>query len=402
MDSWAIHNLGSFARLPEDEMVARFGLEIIGLLKQARGEAFRAPNWNVKDDKFFWATDLEGAIETIEPLNFVLSKGVEQIFQNLDYAGLSTQDAKITLKGRAREKIYRIRLVFPTKNQKVWIRQIVTKIELDPPGFNIEGVGIEFRSTKPRAVQNNLYSGTVMEPENLDLIVSKLKKVVGLEKIGLPKLRDSWSEAFYMTENLSTLIEEKDRFKVRKEKFKVQSSKFKVENSGVRSQESDLSGQWSVVGGQKEQLKVQSSKFKVGNSGVSTARGSGRQSEPPAVAGGGSDEFQVPDSGVGTQYSVPSTQSETVISHQFRASFYYLPKPITARVFFESGEPKALLIKGKREMVRTAGGPWRMDAEWYKAKEWRRDEWDIETESGAVYRVFTDKNGEAFVDGGYD
>ncbi len=376
MDSWAIHDLGSFAQLPEDEMVARFGLEIVGLLKQARGEAFRAPNWNVKDDKFFWATDLEGAIETIEPLNFVLSKGVEQIFQNLDYAGLSTQDAKITLKGRAREKIYRIRLVFPTKNQKVWIRQIVTKIELDTPGFNIEGVGIEFRSTKPRTVQNNLYSGTVMEPENLDLIVSKLKKVVGLEKIGLPKLRDSWSEAFYMTENLSPLIEEKDRFKVRKEKFKVQSSKFKVENSGVRSQESDLSGQWSVVGG--------------------------RQSEPPAVAGGGSDEFQVPDSGVGTQYSVPSTQSETVISHQFRASFYYLPKPITARVFFESGEPKALLIKGKREMVRTAGGPWRMDAEWYKAKDWRRDEWDIETESGAVYRVFTDKNGEAFVDGGYD
>ncbi len=53
-------------------------------------------------------------------------------------------------------------------------------------------------------------------------------------------------------------------------------------------------------------------------------------------------------------------------------------------------------------MVRNAGGPWRMDAEWYKPEEWRRDEWDIETETGAVYRVFTDKNGEAFVDGGYD
>ena len=71
-------------------------------------------------------------------------------------------------------------------------------------------------------------------------------------------------------------------------------------------------------------------------------------------------------------------------------------------MFFEGGEPKAILMKGKREMVKVAGGPWRKDTDWHETKKWQRDEWDIETETGAVYRIFVDKNGDAFVDGGYD
>ncbi len=348
MDSWAIHDLGAFARLPADEMVARFGLEILELRRLAEGTAFRAVNWNVKEDKFFWAKDMEGAIETIEPLNFVLSNGIVSIFENLDYAGLSTQSVKIILSGRGNEKIYRIRLVFPTKNQKLWIRQIVTKIELDSPGFNIERVSMEFRSTRPRTVQNNLYSGTILEPENLNLIVTKLKKVVQLDKIGVPKLRDSWSEPFCMSEDISVLIRDQQEFRVPGAEFRVGGDEFQVSSSGEK--------------GKRKKEK-----------GKNRTRESQFRSHPSSV-----------------------------IRHQFGASFYYLPHPVKARVFFESGEPKALLMKGKRELVRTAGGPWRMDAEWYKAKEWRRDEWDIETETGAVYRVFVDKNGEAFVDGGYD
>ncbi|NNE67585.1 MAG: hypothetical protein HKN33_13560 [Pyrinomonadaceae bacterium] len=400
MDSWAIHDLGSFAALPKDEMVARFGPEIVELQRQAAGEAFRAPNWNVRDDKFFWEKDLEGAIETIEPLNFVLSTGVAEIFQNLDYVGLSTQSSKITLHGRKKKKAYRIRLVFPTKNQKVWLRQIVTRIELETPGFNIDRVEIVFRSTKPRTVQNKLYSGTILEPENLNLIVSKLKKVVGLEKVGVPRLRDSWRKRFYMTEDLSALIAEK--------KFQVSSSKFQVGDS---------------------------------DDAMRTARGSEWQSEPSAVAGGDEEEFQVPsfkfqvrdkDSGPKennsekqTRNEKPETRNSTQTSGlRTQASelrpqtsglntqgapqaslipvFYYFPQPVRARVFFEGGEPRAILVRGKREMVKTSGGPWRKDAEWYEEKKWQRDEWDIETEAGAVYRVFVDKNGEAFVEGGYD
>ena len=151
MDSWAVHDLQTFCQLPEDEMVERFGSEILGLRRLASGQSFRAPNWNVKEDKFYWEKELQGVIETLEPLNFIISKGVMQIFQNLDYVGLSTQSAKIIVRGRKKKKTYRVRIVFPTKNKKIWIRQIMTKIELNTPKFNIDHVALEFRSTKPRS-----------------------------------------------------------------------------------------------------------------------------------------------------------------------------------------------------------------------------------------------------------
>jgi hypothetical protein len=187
-------------------------------------------------------------------------------------------------------------------NEKIWLRQMVSKVEQDPPEFGIEYVEAEFESCRPRAVQNNLYSGAVLEPENLDLVVSKLKKVVGVKEIGVPRLRDSWSRPFALTENLSGLTRDVD------------------EKAG-----------------------------------------------------------------------------ETIFS-----AFYRYLSPLKARIGFENGMPRTISIKGKKQAVRVAAGPWRTDAEWHKASVFARDEWDIETETGAVYRVVMGAPGEGLVEGGFD
>ncbi|MEZ5308375.1 MAG: hypothetical protein R2684_14615 [Pyrinomonadaceae bacterium] len=303
MDAWAIHDLGAFSDLPEDEMVARFGPEIVGFRERARGVSYRQPNWNVREDLFVWSTELDGEIETIEPLNFLLSEGISGIFKNLNFAALSTQSIRVRLSGRERSKTYLVRIVFPTTNQKLWLRQIVTKIELDPPDFNIDRVALEARAAKPRVVQNKLYSGTVLEPENLNVLVSKLRKVVKVSEIGIPKLCDSWRAPFCIVGDLDPLVKD--------------------------------------VAEDSEEVAVTS-------------------------------------------------------------SFYYFAEPISANVFFEDGEPKVMTIRGERKTITRSGGPWRMRSEWYESDEIRRDEWDLETEDGLLYRLFVDKNGKAFVDGGYD
>jgi len=302
MDAWGIGTLGEFTRLPGDDMVERFGLEIVPHREAAAGRAYRAPAWNVRDNDFLWSRRLDGEIKTIEPLNFILSAGVRQVFENLSYAGLSTQTAKVILSGRGGGKTYTVRLVFPVLNEKIWLRQAVSKIEQDPPGFGIECVELEFEACRPRSVQNNLYSGAVLEPENLDLVVSKLKKVVGVSEIGVPKLRDSWSRPFSLMEDLRGLTREVD--------------------------------------------------------------------ERPG---------------------------ETVFS-----AYYRYAKPLKMRIGFEKGTPRTVSIKGKKQKVRVAAGPWRADAEWHKANGFARDEWDIETETGAVYRVVVSGPGEGLVEGGFD
>lgn len=302
MDSWGIGTLGEFRQLPEDKMVERFGQEIVAHRETASGSLYRAAAWNVKDNNFLWSRRLESEIKTIEPLNFVLSTGIREVFANLRYTGLSTQSSAITLSGRDGSKTYKVRIVFPTRNEKLWLRQMISKVELDPPGFGVGNVSAVFEPCKPRAVQNNLYSGAVLEPENLDLIVSKLKKVVGIEEIGLPKIRNSWRRGFYLTEDLSGLIRDVDRKPV------------------------------------SNCLPV----------------------------------------------------------------FYYYTEPVETRIAFESGTPKALFVRGHARRVKTASGPWRMDAEWFAAERFVRDEWDLEMDDGALYRVAVKPRGESSIEGGWD
>ncbi len=302
MEKWAIHTLGEFCQLPEDEMVARFGKEVVQLMRVADGSSFRQFNWNSEEDIYNWEEELKGEIETIEPLNFILSKGIGIIFNNMDQIGLSTQQAKISLSGRSSVKDYLVKIVFPNKKKKVWLKQIISKVELSPPGFGIDKVRVEFKPCKPRTIQNDLFEGVILEPENLDLLVSKLQKTVGIAKIGIPVIQNSWKDPFRLKNDISVLF--RDSF---------------INNH------------------------------------------------------------------------------ETIGSN-----FYYLPKSVRSKLFFKDNIPIRLLVGGKSLDVINAGGPWRKNTEWFNRSIWSRDEWDVETAGGAVYRVFRTDSGEVYVEGGYD
>ncbi len=51
--------------------------------------------------------------------------------------------------------------------------------------------------------------------------------------------------------------------------------------------------------------------------------------------------------------------------------------------------------------MRAARGPWRSSGNWWDNNGWSRNEWDVETDDGALYRLFEENNGW-YVDGIYD
>jgi protein ImuB len=84
---------------------------------------------------------------------------------------------------------------------------------------------------------------------------------------------------------------------------------------------------------------------------------------------------------------------------------------VPARVQVEEGRPVRVTterrgLSGGR--IEKAAGPWRTSGEWWLAdaksdSPWDRDEWDVTVSDGATYRLFRDRDANAwFIDGVLD
>jgi protein ImuB len=76
--------------------------------------------------------------------------------------------------------------------------------------------------------------------------------------------------------------------------------------------------------------------------------------------------------------------------------------PILAEVELKDGRPvfiSSLKVSGK--VVKTPRGPWCTSGGWWDQRRWMRQEWDVETSEGTVYRLFYAK-GNWSIEGIYD
>jgi protein ImuB len=305
MLEWGIEDFDSFSHLPEDEMADRFGQEAVRLFRRVKGTEFRAASWNVKENEFRWSNSFDTEIRSVEPLKFIVSTGVRKIFEKLKRACLGTQECRISLRGCDGTCEHGVKTIVPTLNEKLWLRLINLKLESEPLGFYVTDIGIEFIPAKMRSIQSDLFSANVLEPEQIGLVASKVRKLVGDGNVGVPVPLDSWEpRAFALEDDLASL-----------------------------------------------------------------------------------SHRHVAD--------IP----ERIFPGRV---FFYFPKPVRIKVFFDGSIPAMLVIKGKRHRVVASGGPWRVDGGWWGEGAWHRDEWDIETDAGSLFRMCLERDGEYYLEGGYD
>lgn len=184
--------------IPEDDLISRYGRsfrDVIDVIEQ-KGRQLLTPN--VKDSQISWSYHLDAPVEDFEQLIFLLNHGLEKMFGEIDHLGLSTEHLDIAFKlTNKTKKAYEIKTSFPTLERSFWLKLINLRISLDPPEGNIVAVDVVSHFTKPRPAQKGLYAVTRPEPERLLLTVNKLKKMVGEENVGVPKLLDQrLAEAF--------------------------------------------------------------------------------------------------------------------------------------------------------------------------------------------------------------
>jgi len=75
--------------------------------------------------------------------------------------------------------------------------------------------------------------------------------------------------------------------------------------------------------------------------------------------------------------------------------------PMPATVEMRSGRPALLHSPAFTGPIARARGPWRLSGHWWDDRAWDRDEWDVQTRDGGLFRLVRQKE-EWFVDGFFD
>ena len=212
--------------VPKDDLINRYGRafsNVVDVIEQ-KGRQLLTPN--VKDGQISWSYHLASPVEDFEQLIFLLNHGLEKLFSEIARLALSTEQLDISFKLRNKvRKTYEIKTSFPTLERTFWLKLINLRVALDPPESEILAVDVVSHFTKPRPAQKGLYAVSRPEPERLLLTVNKLKKLVGEENVGVPKiLNERIAEAFVL--DADAMPKGRERIEIKDEKAVIAFSYF--------------------------------------------------------------------------------------------------------------------------------------------------------------------------------
>ncbi len=302
LDQWGIRNFGEFAALPALGVAARLGEEGTRLQKLARGEGQRQLRLREEPVFFREEKDLEHAVHLLEPLLFCLTQMVNDLCQRLRFHGRAANEIRLSL-GLVRGAAHtaRLRLPVPILDGKVLLKLLQLELGDRPPQAPVAKIEVELMPVESRTTQHGLFLPAAPEPEKLEVTLTRIRSLVGADKVGAPELLDTHRPDAY----------------------------------------------------------------RLG-----------------ALAAG----------------------KATPLPLRPKIGFRRFRPPFPARVWRNDlGRPAKIQSALGGGEVLVAAGPWQSSGDWWSSEVWTRQEWDVETQSLGVFRVYWDYGGgKWFIEGSYD
>jgi protein ImuB len=373
LNAWGVKTLGELAALPSGDLASRLGREALVWQAFARGEDVRPLVPTLDEERFESTLELEWPIEGLEPLSFVLTRLLEPLSTRLERRDRGAAVLHVLLRvidsgsGRS-EYVRRLELPTPMRDVRTLRTLALLDLESHPPGAAVDRVTLVIDPTPGRVLQHTLFTRAQPTPEQLSTLLARLGALMGQDRLGAPAVVDSYRPgAFAM-------------------------SPFAIDHAGARP--STGSGR-----------AVMNSTLVVSPS---------TRAHPEPVEG--------------------ERSLRTGSSNEKRAVLEPLPpitsalrrcrQPVPARVAIDNGRPVRVTTDRRGFVGGTVvqcAGPWRTSGAWWVEGKsdvgsrksdvlqtsdfrlhtscWNRDEWDVALNDGAVYRIFQDRDTDAwFID----
>jgi protein ImuB len=217
--SWGIHTLGQLAALPTKSLAARLGQSGVRMQAQARGEYSHllVPIEEDIDAAICESLELEHPVELLESLLFLLSQMLEQILQRAAQRAQAIASVETclvlernvldrgTLDGAFKADAHyehrrTVRPTLPERDRSILLKLIQLDLELHPPESAVIALRIEAHPARPQTAQQGLFAAQAPEAGRLEILLARLRKLVGEERVGAPELLDTNApEAFRIT-----------------------------------------------------------------------------------------------------------------------------------------------------------------------------------------------------------
>jgi protein ImuB len=238
LERWGVRDFRTLALLPEHALASRLGQAGARLQRLARGSEIRTLTLCEPEFRFEEALELESAVETIEPLSFLLNRLLEQLCARLESRALAANELHLRLQlerrvadeetttaqelvgsdnvgdpqvsnfGMCGTKAFferHLRLPVAMRDAKVFLKLLQLDLAAHPPGAPVLKLWITAQPAPPRSAQRGLFLPLTPEAEKLEITLARIISIVGEHRAGSACLLDTHRpDAFAMERFVSS------------------------------------------------------------------------------------------------------------------------------------------------------------------------------------------------------
>ncbi len=348
---WGIGTLGDFANLPEAEVISRLGEVGRELHAVARGEDPRPLVPRTPPPVFQEGMELEWPLVNLEPFLFVAHAALERLTARMQGQALGCKRLELSMELEDHGRHERsIELPAPTRDVKTLLTLLRLDLEATSPGAPVLAFQLTAHPDRPREAQLSLFGPEALSPDRLATTLGRLFALLGKDRVGSPRLVDGHRPERFALVPYAPPPPPKERPDRRP-------------NRGLLT------------------LRVLRPPLAVDVTSTPPQR------RPQSHRAAGTNNT------ANTADTDPLPSIETLCPED-------RPLAIEAPATPDPSGPKRPKIRGA---VKIASGPWALEESWWDSRPTQRDYWDVELQSGGLYRLYRDRHdGAWFVDGIYD
>ncbi len=244
LERWGVRDFRTLALLPEHALASRLGQAGARLQRLARGAELRTLTLCEPPNRFEEVLELESAVETLEPLSFLLNRLLEQLCARLESRALAAHELQIRLQlerrvgdeetttseelahsdnvgvspisnsslGRMPKALFerRLRLPVAMRDSKVFLKLLQLDLAAHPPGAPVLKVWISVQPAPPRSAQRGLFLPLTPEAEKLEITLARIISIVGEHRAGIARLVDTHRPDSFVMERFAACEESAD------------------------------------------------------------------------------------------------------------------------------------------------------------------------------------------------